>query len=54
MSGEEGKVAAIPPSPKILISDPWQMRKDEFWGRLALLEVCLCPWSHSSVSVLPG
>lgn len=44
MSGEEGKVTAIPPSPKSLISDPRQMRRDDFWGRLApLLVLAVAP-----------
>lgn len=43
MNGEEGKVTAIPPSPKPLISDPRQMRRDDFWGRLAPLLVLAVP-----------
>lgn len=42
------------PPPKPLISDPWQMCGDDFWGHLAPLWFWLCPWSHSPVSVLPG
>lgn len=51
MSGEEGKVAAIPSSPKILISLPRQMCKDDSWGQLVLIMFSLC---HGLVSPVVG